>query len=138
MVARPCILFPFVVALSLVAIGCGETPPSSEFGPGGTATSTAVPKHKPPANGEYITEPEACDKLLYAVTAQRTKLGCASTTRECPNFIRAQYQPACMFYDSGSVQGCVSYFYGLSLCDDVIAEECELTTYPETAPAGCE
>ena len=134
---RP-ILF-LVLLITMLAIGCGETPPESKFGVTSASTGTGETyKLKPPTNGDYISEMEACQKLLAAFTNQKSQICGQATAPTCPQFLRGQYDPDCMFYDAGTVQGCVDYYKGLKLCADFVATDCFVTGYPETAPAGCD
>ena len=76
--------------------------------------------------------------MLQSVMADKSlKRGCGMTWRACPGFWRVQYSPDCMQYDQGSVNGCVSYFEGIYDCDKLVETECVVTSYPESAPAGC-
>jgi len=88
-------------------------------------------------NGVHTSETAACDTLRTAVEGRVLALGCVKTLRPCPSFLTATYQPECMEYDEGSVQGCVDYFNGINVCDDLDESQCVLTSYPGTQPAGC-
>ena len=127
------------VALAFAWLGaCGDEDMGSTFQPSTvSASSGAGAKEVPPPNGVKISEKEACELLLEAFSEGRTKACGTSTLPACPQFLRSQYQPNCMQYDEGSVNGCVSYFKMLKVCDDFVATDCGLTTYPDTAPMGC-
>jgi hypothetical protein len=127
----------FLVAFAWLG-ACAEENPGSTFqSTSTTASSGGGPKVTPEANGVMISEEEACDKLLDAFSTGRTAACGTSTLPACPQFLRSMYQPNCMQYDEGAVNGCVDYFKKLKVCDDFIAEDCGVTNYPETAPAGC-
>ncbi len=85
-----------------------------------------------------ITEAEACDTLQNAYQQRVMDLGCGSkTVRTCPGFVRVIYDPDCVEFDQGSVQGCVDYWNGIDRCTDLFEDDCIATTYPGTEPAGC-
>jgi len=98
-------------------------------------------KVHPPPNGVHTTESDACAALLAGHGARHQALGCAvSTTRTCPNLIRAQVGGvACMEFDEGSVQGCVAHFNEQTTCDALgqALDRCVITSYPGTEPNGC-
>ena len=128
----------FLMPVAAMFVACGETPPESQFQPTAGATTTGGGKtFTPPPSGEYVNEMEACQKLLAAFTTQKSKVCGQSTVPICPQFLRSQYSPDCMFYDAGAVQGCINHYKGLTLCADLVAADCVVTAYPDTAPTGC-
>lgn len=141
MLRRFCILGSVLVALSVACsnFACSSETDGNELS-GGAVTSGAGgsdTRHHPDPNGVEVGETDACDTLRTAVEERALALGCVRTTRACPSFLRALYQPDCMQYDQGSVQGCVDYFNGLVICEELIEGDCVLTTYPGTEPSGC-
>lgn len=94
-------------------------------------------KVHPPPNGVHITEQQACTALQDAIQAQALTLGCSTTVRPCPTYLRAQFQTACMEYDEGSVTGCVAYYQSVSSCAELDPTICVVIPYPGTEPAGC-
>ncbi len=94
-------------------------------------------KFHPAPNGVHLSEAEACDTVMAALQDRALALGCASTIRPCPNFLRVHYQPACMEYDQGTVQGCADYFAELTACTELVDDACVLEPFPGSEPDGC-
>jgi hypothetical protein len=111
--------------------GCGIACASDE------ACRDATCVYKPEPNGTKTSEADACDKVQAAYKSKALTLNCAATVRTCPQFLRVHYDPDCMQYDAGSVEGCVAFFKQILKCTDLVETACLLTAYPETAPAGC-
>jgi hypothetical protein len=107
----------------------------------GAGGSVGDGKLHPEPNGVRISEMEACTKLKNALQARATKLQnkCPATTLPiCPNFLRRLFDPDCMQYDAGSVDGCLSFYGEILECADLNGEGCVVTPYPGSEPAGCE
>ena len=94
-------------------------------------------KFHPDPNGVRLSETEACDTVKAALQDRALALGCATTIRACPNFLRVHYQPDCMEYDQGTVQGCAAYFAALSECSELVDDSCVLEPFPGSEPSGC-
>ncbi|HZO13239.1 MAG TPA: hypothetical protein VFB62_08265 [Polyangiaceae bacterium] len=110
----------------------GSDDDDAPSGSGGNDT-----RFHPEANGTHMSETDACNQLRNAYESKKRALCGVATVPTCPGFLRTQYQPECMQYDQGTVSGCVQYYQGIQICEELIAEDCALVTYPETAPAGC-
>jgi hypothetical protein len=128
----------FFIGLAFIpcfAIGCsGDDDGGGNGGAGGIDDG----KFRPEPNGVHITEGEACDTLQNAYQQRVMDLGCGSkTVRTCPGFVRVVYDPDCVEFDQGSVQGCVDYWNGIDRCNELFEDDCLATTYPGTEPAGC-
>jgi hypothetical protein len=126
------LLFPLVAALP----GCsGEDSSGTTGGP----MEASDGKFHPPGNGMAMSESDACNTLTSAQSSRRQALGCAGTTRTCPEFLRAQFTTECLQYDQGSVQGCVAYYEEKKSCVDLnmSVDECAVTPLAGTAPMGC-
>ncbi len=109
---------------------------SSTAGSGGMGDG----KYHPAPNGTRISEMEACERLKTALEQRATKLNfkCTATTLPiCPNLLRRIFNPACMEYDEGSVDGCVEFYGELLECSELNGEGCMVTPYPGSEPAGC-
>lgn len=120
------------MALSLACSGDDEGSQSSAQG------GMDDGKIRPDPNGVHITEAEACDRLQTAYAQRRFDLQCASqTVQACPGFVRVVYDPDCVEFDEGSVQGCIDHWNDQHHCDLLIPDECIATTYPGTVSAGC-
>jgi hypothetical protein len=102
-----------------------------------TGTGMVDTRYHPEPNGAQITETEACIQLQTVIQDKIENLGCTKTSPTCPNLLRAYYQPACMKYDQGTVQGCIDYFNDKFQCVELDESQCVLIAYPETAPTGC-
>lgn len=92
---------------------------------------------RPDPNGVRITEADACEQLRGTLETKVQELACTKTLRPCPNFLRATYDPQCAEFDEGSVQGCVDHWNGIFNCSILDENDCVVTHYPESAPAGC-
>ena len=133
----------FVVLLSLPLVACTiiETVDDDE-GNGSTAPSTSTGgdgKYHPTGNGEMISEDAACALLSEAF--EETALGipgCAKTAPVCPNLLRVQFTQACMFYDQGTVEACVTFIEDTTICTDLTTDGCVVSPFYETAGQGCE
>jgi hypothetical protein len=82
-------------------------------------------KYHPKGNGDPIAEADACGALATAIQAKFQSLSCVGTTRQCPDFLRAQFG-SCLQYDEGTVQGCADYYAMQTSCDAL-----------ESAISGC-
>jgi hypothetical protein len=96
-------------------------------------------KFHPPGNGVAMDEGEACTTLTDAQASRLQFLGCAGTTRTCPEFLRVQFTTECLQYDQGSVAGCVDYYGDQKNCADLVKSigDCAVTPLAGTAPKGC-
>lgn len=120
----------------LLAPGCGSET--------GTGTTGDVPdaddgKVHPPGNGKATSEGAACTSLIDAQSQRYMTLGCASTTRVCPDFLRSQTAVSCAQYDEGSAQGCIDLYNAAKTCKEVAdaANLCVVATIADSAPKGC-
>jgi hypothetical protein len=131
----------WLVCLALVCAihpACSSETDSSELtASGGPGAGGADNRFFAEPNGVHVTETDACSTLRAAVDGRAMALGCVKTIRSCPNFLRVLYQPECMEYDQGSVQGCVAFFNGINNCAELVEDDCVVTAYPGTEPAGC-
>jgi hypothetical protein len=128
------------LASSLFALawsGCGADT-------GTTGTTGDVPdandgKFHPPGNGTPMAEGTACTTLTDAQTQQFMALGCASTTRVCPEFLRTQSGTECLQYDEGAVNGCLQFYSEAKTCKALseAAGTCVVATIADSAPKGC-
>jgi hypothetical protein len=121
----------------LLAPGCG-----SETGSGtttGDAPDADDGKVHPPGNGKPTSEAAACNALIDAQSQRYMALGCASTTRVCPDFVRSQSGVECLQYDEGAVQGCAKLYADATTCKAVAeaAGVCVVATIAGSAPNGC-
>jgi len=121
--------------LSLACTACSGLDDGNELGSSGSSGGDG--KVHPAPNGVHLDEAEACDLVQSVIRDKSLKMGCGMTVRACPGFLRVQYSPDCMQYDQGSVLGCVSYFDSIYDCAKLVESNCVLTTYPQSAPAGC-
>ena len=66
-------------------------------------------------------------------------LGCASTTRVCPDFLRTQSAMDCLQYDEGAVNGCLQSYSDATTCKELSerASICVVATIAGSAPKGC-
>ena len=95
-------------------------------------------KLRPEPNGVRISEQDACDRMRGAVDAAAQLMNCTKTLRACPNFLRVTYTTQCSEFDEGSVQGCVDHWSSITNgCEFLDENDCVVTYYPESAPAGC-
>jgi hypothetical protein len=115
-------------ALVLVVGACGGDDEGDDGGDG---------RHRPPPNGVHMSETDACTELSGALRQRALSLGCQSTLRACPDFLRSAYDPDCAEYDRGTVDGCVAFYQDISSCSEIDPSRCVLVLYPESAPAGC-
>jgi hypothetical protein len=121
-----------VVALALAEVafaGCSQADESAEPVDDG--------KYHPAPSGVHVSEDEACATVLGAFPDRALALGCTTTIRPCPNFLRTQYSTACMEYDEGTVVGCAQYFGERADCSELLDDACVLQPFPGTEPAGC-
>ncbi len=130
--------FLFCALAAALALGaaCG----GDDEGTSGTAQQGGMDdgKLRPDPNGVHITEEEACDRLQSAYAQRRFDLQCPSmTVQACPGFVRVVYDPNCVEFDEGSVQGCIDHWNDTNLCDELAPDNCIATTYPGTVSAGC-
>ena len=136
MIARSLCL---TAAVALGFFACGDDDDSMLAGGSGPNTTGGGQdnRYHPEPNGVQVSQPQACATLQQAFQQKALSLGCSKTIRPCDQFLTAVYQPACMFYDQGTVDACVDFYNGISSCSLLVDDDCVLTGYPETAPAGC-
>jgi hypothetical protein len=120
------------VALALTVVACAGCPEGDE-----SAGPVDDGKYHPAPNGVHVSEDEACATVMGAFQDRALALGCTTTVRPCPNFLRAQYSTACMEYDEGTVLGCAQYFGERAACSEMLDDVCVLEPFPGTEPAGC-
>jgi len=115
--------------LLTLPLGCSDEP----------APEPSDGKYHPPPSGEHTTEKLACDALVDTHQKRLLEIGCVGTSRTCPEFLRTQFSGDCLEYDKGSVDGCLAYINEKTACADINAalDGCVITSYPDTAPAGC-
>lgn len=121
---------PLLLLTLVLATACGDSGDSSEPDAGDG-------KLHPEPNGVHVTEDQACVTMQETFQDQAVALGCSSTVRPCPQLLRVQFTTACMEYDEGSVQGCVAFYESQTSCERLVLEDCVVTAYPGTEPAGC-
>ncbi len=136
---RPSIALHLVLASSLLVLvssGCG-----TDIGSGttGDPADASDGKFHPPGNGMPVAEGAACSTLTDAQTQHFMAMGCASTTRVCPDFLRTQAGTDCLQYDQGAVNGCLQYYADATSCMDLSqrASVCVVATIAGSAPKGC-
>jgi hypothetical protein len=121
-------------ALALVGllgpIACGSG--------GGGAGGGDDGKFHPATDGQPVTEPVACGALIDAIQAKFQALSCVGTTRQCPEFLRAEFG-SCLEYDQGTVQGCVAYYAKQTSCADLESaiDACAVEPIDGSAGKGC-
>ena len=123
--------------LALLASGCGAD--AGTTGTTGDAPDADDGKFHPPGNGTPMSEDAACNALTDAQTKKFMALGCASTTRVCPDFLRTQSAMECLQYDEGAVNGCLQYYDDAKTCKALseAAGTCVVATIANSAPKGC-
>ena len=118
-------------------LACGDGGETTSGGGASGAGGMDDGRVRPEPNGVHITEAEACDALQ---TAYKEKaMACAGqnvTVRTCPNFVKALYDPDCVEFDQGSVQGCVEHYQSVQ-CELRTEDGGVATVYPGSEPAGC-
>jgi hypothetical protein len=136
---RPSIALLLALAAPLFVLsspGCG-----GETGSGTTGSPPDADDGKihPAGNGKPMSEADACKLLTDAQTQQSMLLKCPSTTRICPDFLRAQSSLECVQYDEGAVQGCIKLYQEATTCSGVpeAADICVVATIAGSAPQGC-
>jgi len=129
----------FSALLALTFAGCDGGGPSGPGGGSSTTGDSGDGKYHPEPNGTHISETAACAMLVKRQETRLLALSCVGTGQTCPSFLRAQFTTACMEYDKGSVEGCLAYYDQQSSCAAVRAsfDNCVITPYPGTEPAGC-
>ena len=56
-----------------------------------------------------------------------------ATVPTCPNFVRTQYDPDCVEFDQGSVQGCAAFYASAMTCDELASSDtCEAVTFADS------
>ena len=136
---RPSHVLSVLLASSLSALllpACGA---DSTSGSTGDPPNADDGKFHPPGNGTPVSETAACTMLTDAQSKQFMMLGCASTTRVCPDFLRSQSATECLQYDEGSVNGCLQFYSDAKTCKDLstAAGKCVVATITGSAPKGC-
>lgn len=126
---RPGQPWPALAGLVLSVVTCGADPESTADAGDG--------RYHPDPNGVHVTEAAACDAMASAVRDRAFAIGCSSTLRPCPELLRSQFETACMEYDQGTVDACVTYFEERTECGELDSTSCVLVAYPGTEPAGC-
>jgi hypothetical protein len=120
-----------LLALFVAACGSDAAEPSGQGG--SQATDDGL--YHPPPNGVHKAEDAACDALMSASTALRTKLKCVGTAPTCPTLVRRASRlqgSACHEYDEGALKGCADYYGEQATCDDLrlALDRCAVVAYP--------
>lgn len=136
---RPSHVLSVLLASSLFALllpACGA---DSTSGSTGDPPNADDGKFHPPGNGMPVAEASACTSLTDAQTAHYMALGCPSTTRVCPDFLRSESGMECLQYDEGAVNGCLQYYSDATTCKELSerASTCVVATITGSAPKGC-
>ena len=136
---RPSLVLFGLLASSLFALSSSGCDADTATGTTGDPPDASDGKFHPPGNGTPMAEATACTVLTDAQTAQSMSLGCPSTTRVCPDFLRAQSGAECLQYDEGAVNGCLQFYSDAKTCKDVSAAAgtCVVATIAGSAPKGC-
>jgi hypothetical protein len=75
---------------------------------------------QPPADGELVSEADACARLLKAANAAYDRLGCdAPSFPKCPGFLRPGGANGCFEYYDDSVTACVSAYEEARTCHEL-------------------
>jgi len=124
----------------LLSAACGDD--GGGAGGGGTGGEGGADdgKFRPPPSGVAIAEATACAKVASALQSRMTDLGCAGTTRSCPDLIQAPSgAPSCAQYDEGAADGCAEHVLAGADCEDVRArlDACVVAHIEGSEPAGC-
>ena len=125
-------------ALLVPLAACGSSSSGGGGGSGGTGGGSDGKFH-PMGNGTAESETDACSALTHAASSLALSLGCISTTPTCPDFLRSEFTTACLQYDEGSVQGCISYYGMAKTCDalSTSVSNCAVMPMAGSAPKGC-
>ena len=129
------VFFAFSLSAPLLS-ACGADTGS---GTTGDPPDASDGKFHPPGNGMPVAEASACTSLTDAQTAHYMALGCPSTTRVCPDFLRSESGMECLQYDEGAVNGCLQYYSDATTCKELSerASTCVVATITGSAPKGC-
>jgi hypothetical protein len=121
---------------ALVGLGLGGSSAAcSEQEPAGPATPPSTGIVQPAGNGVPMSEGHACQTLVDAEIATRTRLGCAARSGPgCPDYLRPAGGEACLVYDQGSVTACASLMAGYARCDEFARRPCVVTALREREP----
>jgi hypothetical protein len=133
----------WVIALSALA-GCSS---SSSSEPAAADTGGADPFATTGSNGTFGNRDDACKRVVDALNARGTELGCALTDAKCPDMVddleqRAGVAGQCMEYDLGTVANCEARIATYTTCADFASKGCQLLLRPSpsnncaTADAG--
>ena len=127
-----------ILLTAMMIAACSSGTNSNGTSAGGAGGSVDDGKFHPDPNGVHISETQACELLQSTYQQRIFDLQCSSkTVRTCPGFVRVMYDPDCVEFDEGSVQGCVDWFNEIFNCELLSEEGCVATVYPGTEPAGC-
>ncbi len=133
---RVALALPFPL---LLILACGSSGPAASGTGGAAGAGGSDGKYHPTPNGTAMSEADACNALSSAQDADTSALSCLSTSRACPDLLRAQFTTACLQYDQGTVQGCVAYYAAAKTCETLAAAiaDCEVMPIAGSAPNGC-
>jgi hypothetical protein len=141
MTHEPTIALGFLVAAALAGCAAGVADPGDaepgaldvEAASGVTPVETMLGR----APVALMLEIEACELLDDAVGERALELGCAVTTRVCPDLVRVDAGEACLVYDAVRVRRCAERLRTLELCGPVPHLPCDAMHLAATAPTGC-
>ena len=127
-------LAPLIACLAACesSSGGGGTGGSESSGAGGGGDG----KFHPAGNGTAQSESAACSALTNAASSDALAIGCVSTTPTCPDFLREEFTTACLQYDEGTVQGCVSYYAKATTCDGLSSAVADCAVMPIAGSSG--
>jgi hypothetical protein len=110
------------------ALSCGATGESMNDG-----------KFRPESSGVEVNEGPACDQLRSALQTHGLELGCTSTGRACPDFLRVPTASKCAKFDKGTIDGCADHYREATSCDDLTEriDRCVVVVIDGSEPSGC-
>lgn len=91
-----------------------------------------VEPYQPKGNGERITEPEACSRMIAALDDRASFLGCIITYPHCPQYLRQSTAGACYDYDRGTIDSCVDFIGKYQDCEDFRRRPCIVTYFKDS------
>lgn len=134
---RLAILPLLLLATSAVFVGCSTD--SDVDGTGGSGDSVQ-PYQANQTNCVLMSEDDACEALMDAITSNIGRLECKPKTMPaCPEYLRQSLanKEAGLFWDQGTVEECVRFYNSFDSCEQFETRPCIVRYYPKDVPTGC-
>lgn len=134
---RLAILPLVLLAASAAFAGCSTDKDVNGSGGGSDSPQPYIANQ---TNCVLMSEDDACDALMDAITSNLGRLDCKpKTMAACPEFLRQSLanKEEGLLWDQGTVEECVRFYNSFDKCEQFETRPCIVRYYPKDVPTGC-